>query len=159
MTDKGRILRSIKVNNETGCWEWMACKGRHGYGHLRYKGPVVLAHRLSYTMWRGPIPKGKCVLHHCDNRGCVNPQHLFVGTREDNMRDAMAKGRIARGELHVHSVLNEDDVRDIRRRLANAETQVSIARDYGVCGNAIWSIARGRTWKHVPLRTIRGARP
>ncbi len=85
----------------TGCWEWQAATDRHGYGFIGLGVRAVgtgRAHRVSYVLAYGSVPKGMCVLHRCDNPPCVNPVHLFLGSRADNMRDMKAKGRAASGE-------------------------------------------------------------
>jgi hypothetical protein len=81
-----------------GCWEWVAGKNKAGYGRMIVDGVPQLAHRLSYAMRFGAIPKGLCVCHHCDNPGCVRPEHLFTGTHGDNVRDAQWKGRMPKNE-------------------------------------------------------------
>lgn len=75
------------------CWEWNGILTRDGYGAIRAHGRMRLAHRLAYTVWSGPIPDDLCVLHKCDNRRCINPDHLFLGTRLDNTADMLSKGR------------------------------------------------------------------
>ena len=75
------------VNETTGCWVWAKCRKGGGYGYEQVEGNPVAAHRLYWTRMRGEIPEGMQVLHHCDNPPCVNPAHLYVGTRSDNMRD------------------------------------------------------------------------
>jgi len=85
-----------KINKiEDGCWEWTAgLRGKTGYGAIKVDGKVLDAHRLSYTLHKGEIPKGMYVCHSCDNRKCVNPDHLFLGSAKDNWQDAVDKGRI-----------------------------------------------------------------
>jgi len=76
------------------CWEWKRSKNIYGYGTMRVNGKTVLSHRLSYSLFNGNIPEGLLVCHKCDNAGCINPDHLFVGTQTDNMTDCSIKGRI-----------------------------------------------------------------
>lgn len=95
LSDKERLLEKIKINPENGCWEWTSsiCS-QTGYGKFLFNGKKDYgAHRASYILLVSEIPPGDWVLHHCDNRKCVNPDHLFLGNHTDNMRDAQAKGR------------------------------------------------------------------
>lgn len=87
-----------QVKRTSACWLWMGQRNHKGYGRLYVNGQNVLAHRLSWQMHRGPIPEGKLICHHCDVPGCVNPEHLFVGTYSDNMLDCARKGRMSRKE-------------------------------------------------------------
>lgn len=102
MNQQERIRRAV-VADSSGCWNWTLQKDRIGYGRLkvqlgaRDKFRFTSAHRYAFELWKGPIPEGMNVLHRCDNRACCNPDHLFLGTQQDNMRDMHAKGRGPRG--------------------------------------------------------------
>lgn len=78
---------------KSGCWQWKGSSNKDGYGTTRYMGKSIMAHRLSFLLHGGEIPDGMCVLHSCDNPPCVNPDHLFLGTHQDNMDDMARKGR------------------------------------------------------------------
>jgi hypothetical protein len=133
------FAKSIPEPN-SGCRLWEACTDTTGYGLVRHNGKQRATHRLSWLVHRGAIPKGLDVLHKCDVRQCINPDHLFLGTHTDNMRDMTAKGR------HGMTTLTEDDVRAIR---AASGTQQALADRYNVSQSIISDIKIRKSWKHL----------
>ena len=85
---------------ESECWEWRGNRFHKGYAQIRYQGKTRSGHRLAYETWVGPIPEGMLIMHICDNPPCINPDHLRVGTNDENMADMLAKNRQAAGERH-----------------------------------------------------------
>lgn len=121
---------------------------------------IVLAHRFSYYANKGPFPDKLCVCHTCDNRRCVNPDHLFTGTYADNNDDARDKGRAHTfdgthilGEKNRNARLTEGQVREILRRHAAGVSQAELARSSDVTRQTIWHIVKGKTWKHLAFLT------
>lgn len=135
----------------TGCWMWHAAIAGKGYGNigLERQRKQVYAHRASYEIHVGEIPKGRYVLHKCDNPGCVNPEHLFLGDAGANARDMAAKGRHLFGERNTESKLNESDVRKIRQLCEDGMKQAKIAQMYGICQMTVSRIHRRERWQHI----------
>lgn len=133
------------------CWEWQ--KNRHAFGHgfLHYRRTEYQAHRVSYELHNGAIPEGLHVLHKCDNPPCCNPNHLFLGTRLDNIEDRTKKGRSARGENVNTARLHTADVLKIRELHRAGITCAELARMYHIGESTARSIVKYRSWKHVPL--------
>lgn len=148
-----------KVRRGPGCWLWTDSLTPFGYGEMRVGSKrddsrrMEKAHRLSWLLSRGPIPDGLFVLHDCpggDNRACVRPSHLFLGTQADNMADMARKG-VRKGERHALVKLREGDVRGIVFLANTGATQRAIAGLYGVCRQTVSDIVRGRRWGHLGL--------
>lgn len=156
-TSVARFWNNIRKGEE--CWEWVGAKN-HGYGVLSRggrNGANVLAHRMSYEINCGD-PGGLVVCHRCDNPSCVRPDHLFLGTQMDNMKDMHKKGRNAygdavasKGTCHPQAVLNEEKVIEARIRKSKGEKVAEIAGDMGVSESAMKKAVNGYTWKHVPM--------
>ena len=164
-----RFQEKYVVNAETGCWEWTGAINNNGYGLLNVDSRSRLAHRISYEIHVGQIPEsrdyhGTCVLHKCDVRRCVNPDHLFLGTVQDNTSDMDAKGRRVNapqiGEKHGNSILTDDAARAIKEILrrhppscnhhsGSAGIQAFLGRWFGVSHITISAIHTGRLWRHV----------
>ena len=147
-----RFWSKVDVDlNNNSCWEWTAYRNKDGYGILTINKKRFRANRVAYMIERGDIPEGMHVCHRCDNPPCVSPNHLFLGTRSDNMQDMLSKGRgnKTRGSEHANAKLTETDIPVIRERLANNEKDSDIAKDYGIKPRAISYIKNGRTWKHI----------
>lgn len=150
-----RFWRYVSPEPNTGCWLWTGSSTSAGYGNinLRYIGndraSVGYAHRLSWSMVNGPIPEGMYICHRCDNPACVNPDHLFLGTPEDNALDCSAKGR---GNFNTNPPrignpkLSPEQVIEIRRTVGR---HVDLARRFGVLPVTIRKIRSGETWRGV----------
>lgn len=143
-----------KIKKTEACWIWFGAKDPKGYGRIGAggrKGKDIFAHRLSYQIHKGEIPEGMLVCHKCDTPACVNPEHLFLGTQTDNMRDCVNKNRLnpfkPKGELNPKAKLTWDTVRRIRKEYSGVEKGFfEIAKVYGVSDCTISSILRMKTW-------------
>lgn len=135
----------------TGCWLWTGAVNKNrGYGDFYFQGKTHRAHRISWRLYRGDISFPLCVLHKCDNRLCVNPDHLFLGTVADNQRDAALKNRIAHGANHPHAKLTEDKVRQIRKAVIESPLMhKEIAAQFGISPPELSSIIHFRRWRRV----------
>lgn len=139
----------VEVGEKSECWPINVCESQR-YGRIVVEGEALLAHRAVYESEVGDIGD-KHVLHECDNPACVNPNHLFLGTQSDNMKDMYQKGRrkpIA-GEDGYHAKITEDDVHEIRQRYEDGETQGNIAEDYPIGRTGVGAIVRRETWDHI----------
>jgi hypothetical protein len=141
---------------EEGCWEYRGPRFANGYGQVKVDGTPQLAHRLSYQLWVGEIPDGAVVRHKCDNKPCLNPDHLETGTQFENVQDRNERGRTARGNQGVGK-FTDDQVRAIRAEVAGANKKYGdrgrkyqeIAEREEVSYGCIQGIWLRNTYKHV----------
>jgi len=170
-----RFLSKVeKPANGIGCWIWKGAISHNGYGFFKCRNKQLKSHRFAYEAFHGPIPDGLLVCHECDNRACVNPAHLFVGTQKENIADMDRKGRApnraanahylpkaiaklaahpelrARGERQAQAKLTENQVREIRALYAaGTHSYSALKKQFGMGQSAIASIVRRQTWKHI----------
>lgn len=137
-----------RVAKQEGCWLWRGGFSSTGYGAISYQDKQLGAHRVSYELHFGKIPDGMHVCHTCDNRACVNPDHLFLGTVQDNLRDAACKGRTAGGMRNGNVRFTKDEILEIR---ASAKTTGinEIARQRQASATHISRIVRRLLWKNI----------
>jgi len=138
-----------KVDKSGDCHEWTASFGNSGYGQFYFNYQKFSAHRKAYELYHGAIPEGMFVLHRCDNKKCVNPEHLFLGAHKENMQDKTAKGRQIKGSGIEQAVLTDPQVVQIKQRLRQGDVHTRIAKDFGVSRATISMISNGTNWRHV----------
>lgn len=142
------------VRKTKTCWLWTGSHGQDGYGRITPDGDGeqqcnYSAHRASWEIHYGKQPKGMLVCHRCDVRDCVNPAHLFLGSRKDNHQDMLNKGRHAHGERGGNTKLTAEHVLEIRRLHSEGASMYSLGKTFGVGGTTIGYIVSRRTWKHI----------
>lgn len=144
-----RFNEHVTPTNKRTCWEWEGNLFPTGYGVFSIRRKTIGAHRASWRLYNGDIPDDLQVLHKCDNRKCVNPYHLYLGTIEDNMRDKVERGRSLKGEDVPTSVLTKKQVKEIRKLYRQGVVQTELAKRYGVHQGTISGIVLKKTWKHI----------
>lgn len=160
-----KLRKNVRIAEATGCWEWTKQKTKDGYGRFMISYKSYRAHRASWEIHHGPIPEGMCVLHKCDNPSCVNPDHLFLGTQQDNMKDMRRKGRgydiskclvkakgippIKRGESNGSAKITDRVVHEIRSRYKEIKSQRKLSVIYGVARSQIQRIVNNKAWTHI----------
>lgn len=149
-----RFWEKVQIGEANQCWPWLAntCQG---YGHFRLSGKIQKAHRLVYRYFYGEIPSGKVVMHLCDNRRCVNPEHLQLGSQADNNKDRDTKGRhiALRGEAHGMSRLTEEQARSVIQLRAEINAKIKdLAASFSVSKTTIRDVLNGKTWRWLSVQ-------
>jgi hypothetical protein len=137
------------VERGPGCWRWLGYSDPQGYGFIWLPSCRRRAHRAAWEFAQGPIPRGLCVCHRCDNPWCVNPEHLFLGTRAENNADMRSKGRQARGRKVPLAKLDEWSVRLIRAMARLGWSNADLAREFKVSGTTVCHVLQGKVWGWV----------
>jgi len=146
-----RFWKYVAIGPFNDCWLWTGHFSSNGYGRIgrERSGTMMYAHRASWELHHGPVPDELCVCHTCDNRRCVNPYHLFLGTYADNLADMRAKGRGGIGAA-VGGKLTEAEVIEIRALRSQGIPQRELAKRFGVTQATIHRIEHRKVWKYIP---------
>lgn len=144
-----------KTKKENGCIIWVGARGKQGYGNFVMCLPsgkkYFRAHRFAYIAFRGPIEENKNVCHTCNNPSCVNPDHLYIGSQRDNLRQMDEQGRRVKRDYGRNAIVTEEQVLEIRQRCADGKQNLTaLAREYGYASpNRIREIVQRKRWKHI----------
>lgn len=141
-----------RVNKTDNCWDWIGTNRGNGYGCLEINSKLISAHRFSWAIHFGHIPQKLFVLHKCDNKKCVRPDHLFLGNASDNNKDRANKNRSWRpkGTLHPNAKLDEERVLKIRDLYKTSQfSQRELARKFDISQALVWRIVQNKYWKHL----------
>lgn len=159
MTIFKRFAKHTRYNPENGCWEWTgALRSKNSeYGAINIGGRIKLAHRVSYELYKGEIPKGMSVCHKCDNPKCVNPDHLFIGTHSDNMMDAYQKGRLdvpegvkfKKGNMPANATITKEQAVQVKLAIKGGMGNKEISETLGIKYGTIVDIRRGKSFKNI----------
>ena len=142
-----RLMANVEMIPFAGCWLWTGAIKKDGYGAFQVGWrEQERTHRVAWQVFRGPIPSEQLVLHRCDVRSCVNPEHLFLGTNDDNMADMVAKGRSAHGERNPNAKLNAGLVAEFA---SSAEPATALAAQHNLHPATIRRIRKGQQWRRL----------
>jgi len=142
-----------RVVRQEGCWDWKGVIHPDGYGRIQCfeRQKCKPAHKVSWILHKGSVLKGLCVLHKCDNRRCTNPDHLWLGTTQENTEDKVKKNRQAKGSKNGQAKLTEESASEIKKLLKLGVKGARLARDFGVSDTVISKIKKNEYWKHVNI--------
>lgn len=149
---KSDFKKKIKINKKTGCWEWTGSRNKEGYGYLSYKNDTEYAHRVAICLFTKASIKNVFVCHECDNPGCVNTKHLFIGNAKINKLDSVSKRRHTFGIRQPGAKLSEEDVLYIRKYYKRFDPKFNmymLAKKYGVRPCTIDKVINRVSWRHI----------
>lgn len=149
MKSRNEFFDESYIVTSTGCWEWTRCRAKTGYGKMSggKRGCTFSTHRFSWTRFKGPIPEGMHVLHHCDNRPCVNPDHLFLGNAADNSADMRAKNRQCKGWGKPGAHLGYERAAEIRNRRDRGQSRRDMAKEMNISTAIVNNVLDRGDWE------------
>jgi hypothetical protein len=146
-TPEERFWRHIDKRGQDECWEWQSAKNKDGYGRFIFDKKNKSVHRISWEISNGAIPDGRCVLHTCDVRSCVNPKHLHLGTKHDNSQDMVSRGRSTTNNFRWKPKLNLQIANDIREKYSmQMFSPYKLAEEYSVSRTTIYQVIHNEIW-------------
>lgn len=150
LTTEERFWRKVKKRQSHECWDWAGVCDTSGYGQIEINRKSIKTHRFSWEIHFGKIPDEMCILHYCDNPKCVNPNHLWLGTKKDNSDDKVNKNRQTKGEDVWCSKLTEDQVKEIRQLCCEKKLmKKEIAKMFNISNATISAIHTSKAWRHI----------